>query len=106
MMTVTVKRGDTAEVFTGTLTWGTVPVDLTGASVKFLLKKDAAKYSYAATITSPSAGTVSYAAASGMPSELGDYQQEWEVTFPGGLVQTFPKDDHNVLRIIPDLNPA
>ena len=38
------------------------------------------------------------------PTELGEYLQEWEVTFSDGGILTFPSGGHNTIKIIEDLN--
>ena len=49
-------------------------------------------------------GTFSYnPVASDVASVAGDYQQEWEVLFPGNKPLTFPNGTYNVVKILPDM---
>lgn len=105
MSEVTIKRYDTGLVFTDTLINDGVPVDLTGCTVKFIMKKGMLVFSAAAVIVAPEAGTVSFGPAQ-LPSEVGSYSQEWEVTFNDQRVLTFPSNTYNTVRVIADLNNA
>lgn len=86
-----------------------VVVDLTGATIKFLLKMidyPYALYSFTADIDGdPTAGDVVYIPGAGFPITPGQYLQEWEVTQADGSIRTFPQRGHNILVIEEDLNP-
>ena len=103
------KRGDTSPAITGTLTYSDgSAVNLTGASVRFVMRSQAGsspKVSAAATIVSPTAGTVSYSwnTAGQDTNVAGEYDCEWIVTFSGGAVQTFPTNGYVTLSIEEDL---
>lgn len=58
----------------------------------------------AATIVSAAAGTVTYTAGVGFLTAIGDYSQEWQVTFPDASVLTFPSNGYNKIIILDDLN--
>lgn len=105
--TVIVKSGDTAIEFTDTLTQDGVAVDLTGATVLFLLRlrlEPFTAYSLAATIVTAASGTVKYVPGAGYPTAVGKYEQEWQVTFGDATVLTFPSSGYNTLIIESDLN--
>jgi hypothetical protein len=109
MTTVKMKSGDTAIEFTSSLETDGVAVNLTGASVLFLLKLSETPftaYSLAASIvgTATDGNVKSLSSESGFPTTVGKYKQEWQVTFSGGAILTFPSDDYNYLVIQDDLN--
>lgn len=92
-MSLEFVQGDTGPVLGGTivLKGTTTPVNLTGATVKLQMRKpDDKKYTVdaAATVVSPTLGTVSYAWSPNDLSVDGTYQAQWEVSFSGGVTQT------------------
>lgn len=102
--TFTTKRNDTApiEVF---LKDRDGRVDLTGASVKFLMQDlDGTQIiSNSATVVNASEGEVKYVFNEGDVDESGEYEAEFEVTTAAGEVHTFPNDDYIVVVIIDDV---
>lgn len=72
----------------------TVPktyINLTSAAVRFQMRKADDKYftvNGEAVITSAPSGGVSYQLATNDLQTPGEYQVQWEVTFPDGKVQT------------------
>lgn len=114
MSAVKVKRNDIGVTFTGTLTL-TTATNWTGATVRWLLK-DKSSYEQVSgvgsftgsygdgVISSSTTATVFYSTASGDLAKSGKYYQEWEVTFAGGSVITFPSDDWNTVTVLDDLN--
>ena len=110
----TIKSHDTAITFSDALTLGGVAYDLTGCTVKFVLRNrtndgdgGVRAFSDAATVVSEPAGTVSYQPGAGFPTQIGKYRQEWEVTIVAtGRTLSFPSDDYNDVKIIEDLNGA
>ena len=86
------------------------PVSLTGASVRFIMRRvDAkvAKVNAAATIdadqtTNP--GLVAYAWAPGDLDTPDIYRAEFEVTFQSGLIKTFPNDSYIDVIVHDDLD--
>jgi len=67
------------------------PVDLTGASVRFQMRLPQGnkyKVNAAAVIDDAVSGQVSYAWGANDLSQPGEYQAQFEVTYPGGKVQT------------------
>ena len=106
MATVEIKSGDTAISFDGTLTQNGSAVDLTSATVKFLLKHRTSGTAYVlnAIVIDAEAGTVRYVPGVGFPTTAGTYNQEWEVTFADTTVLTFPSSGYNALIITDDLN--
>lgn len=107
------KRGDTKGIFTDTLTLNTVAVDLTGCSVRFIMRrrgKPAKAVNQAATIVLAAAGTVSYQSVADDVDTEGVYEQEWEVVFPSTKKLTFPNgplgSEFNTVNINRDLGDA
>ncbi len=109
MTKVSIKQSDTAIEFTGTLTKNGVVTNLTGVtSVLFLLTlMDSPYTAYSLTgsiVGAESDGNVSYTVGTGFPTVLGLYRQEWQVTFSGGTILTYPSGTYNVVEILADLN--
>jgi hypothetical protein len=102
-----VKQLDTAPVIAFQLLDGTgAPVVLTGATVKFMMQApgDAnPKINAAATITDAATGKVSYTWSGTNTDTIGDYLAEWQVTFGGGAVETFPNGEILKVRILDDI---
>lgn len=48
-------------------------------------------------------GKVSYAWAAGNTALEGLYLGEWQVTYGGGAIQTFPNDSYILIRITPEV---
>ena len=93
-----IKQGDVLPVLSDTLTYsdGTA-VNLTGASVKFVMRSLIAigtTTNTSATIVNATAGTVSYTFTTTDTATAGRYQGTWIVTFAGGQVQQFPTDGY------------
>lgn len=112
MPTYTVKRGDTAPVVTDTLEDSTgAAVNLTGATVKFHMATwDLATVVIAAgTVTAigggalDASGGVQYQWQAGDTLLRGVYKAEWQVTFAGGAVETWPNDGYAVVDIPGDV---
>jgi hypothetical protein len=92
-MSLVLVQGDTAPTLRGTLTDDETgnPLDLTGATVFFQMrKKDDHRYTINAqcTLLTPSAGTVSYQLAANDLNTAGDYLAQFEVRYPDLRVQT------------------
>lgn len=102
-----IKQGDTAPAIAEQLFDGLgAPVVLTGASVKFMLwgPGDAAvKVNSAATITDAATGKVSYTFTALNTDTPGDFLAEWQVTFSGGSIETFPNSDWQKVRVKDDI---
>ncbi len=88
----------------------TDPVDLTNATgVRILMssRKTGLKVNAAMTIADQTIeatkGVVSYAWAPGDTDIAGDYQAEFQVTWPTGKPQTFPARGHVTVTIEKDL---
>jgi hypothetical protein len=84
-----------------------VAIDLTGATVKFLLRPingTTNKINAAATIVGAATlGNVSYAWTGTDTSTAGLFVGQWQVTYSNGKVQTFPNGAFDLVLISPDL---
>ena len=102
-----IKQGDTAPSIAEQLLDGNGdPVVLTGASVKFMMwaPGDAAvKVNAAATITDAATGKVSFTFSAAQTDTVGDYVAEWQVTYSGGAIESFPNADWQKVRIKDDI---
>lgn len=99
MATFTIKRGDTSPA----LRYALIPasVNLTGATVRFSVRGwlDRAP----AVVVSATPPVVEYVWANGDTDRLGLRPAEFEVTYPGSAVETFPTGDKLLVNIVPDL---
>lgn len=109
-----IKELDTASIISDTLKDSAeVPISIQGATVRFHM----AHISGAGTPvldavasndqngdgSDGTAGMVSYAWLAGNTGLAGLYLGEWEVTFGGGAVETFPNDSYILIRISPEV---
>lgn len=109
MADIRIKRGDVRPVFDVQLTDDDGDaIDLTGASVQFLMKRgsNAPKVNSAATITTASDGKVQYAWSTSDTDEVGEYDGEFEVTHSDGDLETFPSDGYLSVVVEQDLGDA
>ena len=93
-MSLTFVQGDTAPDINGIIHDEDDPdliTDLTGATVRFQMRRtDDKRYQVnaPATVVTPGAGVVSYSWGPNDLSVPGTFIVQWEVTYPGGRVQT------------------
>ena len=93
-MSLTFVQGDTAPELNALIHEEDDPaqvIDLTGCSVRFQMRmKDDHRYQVesAAQIIDAPSGSVSYAWAANDLARPGTFIVQWEVTYPGGRVQT------------------
>ena len=93
-MSLTFVQGDTGPDITAIIhEEGDVAavVDLTNAAVRFQMRKpDDRRYrvNAAASITDATGGAVSYSWGANDLAQSGTFIVQWEVTYPGGRVQT------------------
>jgi hypothetical protein len=84
------------------------PLNLTGASVKYIMRPQAAgstvKVNAAAVIISATTPvTVEYRWVAADTDTIGWFIDEWQVTFAGGAVETFPNTRHGSVLVHDDL---
>ncbi|MCU7521615.1 MAG: BppU family phage baseplate upper protein [Ignavibacteria bacterium] len=106
MADYTIKLHDTLPPMEATLKDNTgAAYNLTGAAVQIHLRcrNTGTVVNKAATITDAPNGVVSYTLATNDISAAGSYDVEWQVTFSGGAVLTFPNTGFLELSVLPDL---
>ena len=106
-----IKKDDTRPAITAHLTDANdATVNLTGASVKFNMRVDPAgsvKINLGtAIIENSEAGQVSYPWTTSDTNTADDYEAEFQVTFSGGAVQTFPGRNWILVHVIDDIDTA
>jgi hypothetical protein len=106
-----IKQNDTWPPLQATLQQAidgvTSPIDLTGATVKFMMRPvagGAATVNAAATIVGSAAnGVVQYQWLATDTATVGDYVYEWQITFGDGKVATVPTLGQESLGVIDDI---
>jgi hypothetical protein len=94
------KTGDTSSIY-GVLLDGTgAAVDIEGATIRFLMRRRGRRLSKVAAAASNlqvtdgsdgSRGNVAYTPDPEDVDEAGTFDYEWEATFGGGTVQSYPE---------------
>lgn len=106
-MAFNIKQNDTSPQIGAILKDGSGnPIDLTAASVRFHMKRigaSTASVTADATIINADAGSVKYAWSTGDTSTAGSFQAEFQVTYTGGGIETFPNDSSIAIEITPEL---
>lgn len=103
-----IKRNDTKGTIECNLLDGdSTAADLTGATVKFLMRRegrsDAKVDAEASVVGDPAEGIVSYQWQAADTDTAGDYEAEFEVTFSDGRVATFPSDGYISVKVLADV---
>lgn len=92
-MTLTFVQGDTAPAITATISHDSTgsPVDLAGSAVRFQMRKANDRrftVNEVATLVDAPTGQVEYVWGPNDLAVPGDYQVQWEVTYPDARIQT------------------
>lgn len=106
MPTMTWKRGDTGPVTATLLDRAGTAVNLTGATVKFLLRNAAGgplTIDREIDVDTPASGVVSIDRTTTDTATAGHFRGEFEVTYSGGDVETFPEVGYLDVMIHGDL---
>lgn len=106
------KRGDTAAVVRATLysdDESTIPINLTGASVKFIMALVAADpgtpvVNGDCTLIDAANGRIGYDWLEADVAVTGVYKAEFQVTYADGKIQTFPRQEYLTITITEDLD--
>lgn len=108
------KANDLLPSIQANLTSNGSPVDLTGATVKFIMKAADASFAPTAGTTkvnsagvivgSATAGVVRYDWTTGDTATPGNYVAEWQVTFSASKPETFPTLTYHTITIVADLD--
>lgn len=101
---ITFKQDDTWPPIRAILSDTNGPIDLTGATVHFIMKGLTVTVQGTCAIDNAAAGSVSYAWATGDLAVADDYNAEWEITFSNGKIETIPNDGYKIVRVKADLN--
>jgi hypothetical protein len=106
-MTIYIKQNDTSPALTGQLfnPDGSNP-NLAGSTVKFIMRPAAggsAKVDASATVVTASTGNVKYSWIAADTDTVGSFEGEFEVTFSGGAVQTYPNKGYLKIEVTDDL---
>lgn len=106
-MSFYIKQNDTSPSLRSFLRDGDGdPIDLTGATVKFLMRPiggTTLKINDSAVIVTALSGLVQYEWEVGDTDTVGSYQAEFEVTYTGGDVETFPNNGYIRVEVTDDL---
>jgi hypothetical protein len=109
LTTFHLKRGDRLPSLSATLqTVDGVAVDLTGGTVRFLMRRrgQVAKVNAAAVVVVAATGSVRYDWAAADVDTAGDFEGEFEFKTATGLRETFPNDGPFAVIIAPDIGDA
>ena len=108
--TFKLKRNDTADDLQLTLkdAAGSAVSYASATPIRFHMRKagaSSAKVDAAATIVDAANGVIKYVWIAADVNEAGDFIAEFEITFSGGKIQTFPNSKENrlIVRIREDL---
>ena len=104
--TINIKKGDRLPLVVATLRQSGSLVNLTGGSVKFIMKSvtgGAVKVNAACALTTPASGIVTYSWALADTDTPGKYHAEFQYTDAGGLRMTFPNNEHLVVLVADDI---
>jgi hypothetical protein len=102
-----IKQNDTSPSLQATLKDGAgSAVDLTGASLRFHMREvgnNTAKVDDAATISDAENGVVYYNWSAGDTDTIGSFEAEFEVTYSGGEIESFPNNRFIEVEITDDI---
>lgn len=107
-MSFYIKQNDTRPTMSATLIDANgSSVDLTGATVSLKMRKSgetsAVSLAGTASVVTADKGKVQYVWAAADTATVGSYEGEFEVTFSGGAIQTFPNDRYIDIEIVDDI---
>jgi len=100
---IVLKRGDTRPALKATLKSNGAPVDLSGASVRFVMKGQGLTIDRQAEIVDAAGGVVRVVFEPGDTDQSGTYHAEFEATFSDGRKETYPSHGYVQIQILPDL---
>ena len=102
-----IKQNDTSPALQATLKDGSgVVIDLSGTSVRFHMRKvgdNNVKVDDAAVISDADGGVVYYSWSSSDTDTIGSFEAEFEVTYSGGEIESFPNNQFINVEITDDI---
>jgi hypothetical protein len=102
-----IKQNDTSPALQATLKDGSgAVINLTGCSVNFHMREvgsSEVKTDASASISDELNGVVYYQWASADTDTIGSFEAEFEVTYPGGEVESFPNNRFIEVEITDDI---
>ena len=106
-MTFYIKQNDTRPIMSATLIDGNgSTVNLDGATVAFKMRAvggSTAKVDASASIAEATKGKVTYTFTASDTNTVGEYEGEFEVTFAGGGIQTYPNNKYIEIEVVDDI---
>ena len=103
---VYMKQNDTMPRRVYALKHNGTAVDLTGATVKFIMRaqgSSSTKVNASATVSDQTNGLVYYAWSSSDTDTTGEYEAEFQVTYSDSTVETFPNSGNIRIKIVDDI---
>lgn len=102
-----IKQNDTSPFLLATLKDANENlIDLTAATVRFHMRRVGstdAVVDGAAIVVNEDQGTVRYEWQAADTAQIGSYQAEFEVTYSGGVIETFPNNGYIRVEIKDDI---
>ena len=100
-----IKKGDSAEDLTRTLKDADGnAVDVTSATIVFSMRRDGSKTNtvnrQSVTLVTAASGIVKYVWQAGDTALSGKFIAEFEVTYSGGKIQTFPNNEGDKFYVV------
>lgn len=109
MAEFSIKRFDRLPSIQATLNIGSTALNLTGASVSFIMRDITggdAKVNSAATLVTAASGIVRYDWVTADTDTAGNYYGEWEIHWADGKTQTVPTKGYHTIEVVEDLDGA
>jgi len=102
-----IKQNDTSPAIQRQcLDYADNPVNVTGASVRFLMRPvgdSTVKVTGVGSVVDGATGLVKYQWSTGDTDTTGDFEAEFEVTYTDGTVETFPNTTYIKVKITDDI---
>lgn len=114
MADYTIKAHDRLPSIAATLSASGAPLNLTGATVKFIMRAKpagngatpSAKVNAAAVVVDAANGLVRYDWLAVDTDTPGSFQAEWQITWSDGKKQTVPTLTYHTVDVLADLDDA
>ncbi len=104
MADFTIKANDRLPVLDAVLSNLSGAINLTTATqVRLIMKSPAFTVTGLCTVVDAATGAVRYTWAAGDTANAGDYQLEFEITWPGPKLETVPNDSYKSVSVLADL---